>query len=151
FHSFNGYATEAEGLPLQRLQQAFSGLNQYLDTLAESDNLRQVAFDVSRDSQGGGAAVREIRSALSAAPPAIRKWFHSVAVDTERVTRTGVQQHANDVWHAEVVPFFDKAIKGRYPVDPSATAEIRLDDFARFFGPEGVLDNYFKRYIKPFA
>src|SRR5690606_25595544 len=56
FHSFNGYATEAEGLPLQRLQQAFSGLNQYLDTLAESDNLRQVAFDVSRDSQGGGAA-----------------------------------------------------------------------------------------------
>lgn len=151
FQAFNDYATEAEGLPLQRLQSSFAGLNQYLEALAESDNLNQAAFNVSRDPEQGAAAIKETRSALAAAPKPVREWFASVPADAEGLTRRGTQAHANDVWSAEVLPFYEKAIKGRYPVDPQATAEIRIDDFIRFFGPKGILDSYFQSHIKPFV
>lgn len=151
FSLFNEYATDAEGLPLHRLQQSFAGLNRYLDALAESDDRKQAAFEVSRDPQQGGTAIKEVRSALAASPALIRKWFGSVTADTERVTNTATAAHTNDVWGAEVLPFYEKAIKGRYPVDPQSTREISIDDFARFFGPGGVLANYFATYVKPFA
>ena len=151
FQQLNEYITDAEGLPLHRLQQSFSGLNQYLDGLVESADRNQAAFQASRDSQQGAAALKETRSALAGAPPVIRQWFGSLSADAEAVTRRGTVAHANAAWNSEVLPFFNKAIKGRYPVNPRATSEIRVDDFVRFFGPKGILDSYFETHIKPFA
>lgn len=151
FVALNEFATLAEGLPLQRLQQSFAGLNRYLDTLAESSDRNLTAFKLSREAGNGSAVVAEVRSALAGSPAVVQAWFGSLPADTEQVTQHGTHNHANEAWRAEVMPFYEKAIRGRYPIHPTSSQEIRLDDFARFFGPEGILDSYFKRYIEPFA
>jgi type VI protein secretion system component VasK len=38
-------------------------------------------------------------------------------------------------------------IAGRYPFVRGARADIPLNDFARLFAPNGVLDNFFKSYL----
>lgn len=150
FRAFNDYVNEEEGLPLHRLLEALARLNDYFDTLAYADNQERAAFEASRDPEQGGAAIRNVAVALSAAPPVIQRWFGSLTVNSDRVTAAAAGAHLNDVWRAEVLSFFDKAIKGRYPLDPNATEEVRIEDFAAFFGPGGILDRYFDNYLKPF-
>jgi len=151
FRGFNDYVTDEEGLPLQRLQEALTRLNEYFDTLAYADDPKRAAFEASRDPEQGSAAIRNVNIALAAAPPVVQRWFSTLTANSSRVTAAAAGQHVNDAWRAEVVAFFDKAIKGRYPLDPSATQEVRLDDFAAFFGPGGILDQYFEAYVKPFV
>lgn len=151
FDAFNGYALAQPGLPLMRLQESLVKLNQYFDNLAYADDVQRAAFDASRDPGQGGGSIREVKLALDAAPPLVRRWFESLPADSQRITAAAARGHVNDVWRGEVLAFFERAIKGRYPVDPTARAEIRVEDFTAFFGPQGVLERYFQAYVQPFV
>ncbi|MEX0731268.1 MAG: type VI secretion system membrane subunit TssM [Aquisalimonadaceae bacterium] len=151
FLDLNAYVVEDEGMPLHRLQEALEGLNTYFDTLAHAGDLSQAAFDASRDPAQGSGAATDLRRALSAAPRVVQRWFEELPASTQRVTSVAALGHVNDVWRSQVLSFYTDAIKGRYPVDPNATVDIRLDDLATFFGPGGILDSYFESYIKPFV
>lgn len=40
-----------------------------------------------------------------------------------------------------------ETIEGRYPFSAAALREVAVDDFARMFGPGGVIDGYFQREL----
>jgi type VI secretion system protein ImpL len=43
--------------------------------------------------------------------------------------------------------FCSKAIAGRYPVSSGASQDITLGDFSRFFGPGGLMDDFFQKNL----
>ncbi len=151
FEAFNNYVNTSEGMPLGQLQIAFKALNEHFQTLAYSGNVKQAAFNASRDSQQGNDPVIEVRRAVSEAPIIIQRWFGSIAKDTTNVTAAATQSHMNNVWRTDVVSFYEKALKDRYPLDPSSPRDVKLADFTEYFGPGGILDNYFIYYIEPFV
>jgi type VI secretion system protein ImpL len=51
------------------------------------------------------------------------------------------------LWTAAAAPFCQDAIAGRYPLLRSASKEVTLDDFGKFFGPGGVMDDFFGKNL----
>ena len=50
-------------------------------------------------------------------------------------------------WTAAAAPFCQDAIAGRYPLLRSASKEVTPDDFGKFFGPGGVMDDFFAKNL----
>ena len=50
-------------------------------------------------------------------------------------------------WSATGAPFCQDAIAGRYPLARGASKEVTLDDFGKFFGPGGVMDDFFAKNL----
>ncbi|NOY73152.1 MAG: type VI secretion system membrane subunit TssM [Gammaproteobacteria bacterium] len=151
FDSFNDYANNSEGLPLHQLQSSLNALDEYFQTLADAGNLKQAAFQANLNSEAGSNALTTVNRSIAEAPPEIRRWFGSIAKNTNKITATASQGHINNLWQTEVMDFYNTALKGRYPIDASSEREIKMDDFTAFFGPAGIIDNYFKNYIEPFV
>ena len=53
----------------------------------------------------------------------------------------------NTAWRTDVLPFYQRAIRGRYPVNRNGTTDIALQDFGAFFGPGGVLDRFVTTFL----
>ncbi len=148
FITFNDYAVTDNGLPLPRLQKALEKLKGHMDRLAYSGDVGREAFQASQE---GEDPVKTVKQELAQAPSVIQDWFTSLPGSARRVSAGATGGHIKDAWQANVVSFYRQAIAGRYPVDPEAEQNIRLQDFKRFFGPGGVLQSYFKQYLKPFV
>lgn len=151
FPALLNYASLKESVPLQELQAALVQLNQYFDTLVYSNDLKAAAFNANSQNSQGGGPLFDVKRTLGMAPPVVRSWFGSIVGDAQRVTAVAAKGHMNDAWHSDVYEFFKVAIEGRYPVDRNSEQEVTLDDFAKFFGPQGKLDNYFNQFVKPFV
>jgi len=59
----------------------------------------------------------------------------------------GFCQQLDNAWKTDVVPYYQRAIRSRYPVNRDGTADIALTDFGAFFGPGGVIDSFVNTYL----
>ena len=48
-------------------------------------------------------------------------------------------------------PLCQKAVNGRYPFVSGSSNDIPLDDFAKLFSPNGLLDTFFNAQLRPFV
>ncbi|MES2296685.1 MAG: type VI secretion system membrane subunit TssM, partial [Pseudomonadota bacterium] len=55
------------------------------------------------------------------------------------------------IWTANAAPFCKRAIEGRYPMLRTATEEVTPDDFGRFFGPGGMVDEFFQKNLQTYV
>ncbi len=151
FESFNQYAQVDDGLPLQQLQQSLDQLNNHFSVLANAGNIKEAAFSASLNAESGSDPILAVKRSVAEAQPDVRLWFEKIANNANTVTAAAAKGHVNNTWKADVFSFYEKAIKGRYPVDTDSKQEIKLSDFAAFFGPSGVLQTYFDSNLKPFV
>lgn len=151
FSGFNDYVTDEEGLPLDRLLEALDVLAEYFEEMEYADDPLEEAFVASQGRGDGGNAMADLRRALADAPPEVRAWLEDVLDDARAVTRGGAREHVQTAWRDDVLPFYRRNIAGRYPVAPESDREVRIDDFAEFFGAGGVLDSFREDYLEPFT
>ncbi len=59
----------------------------------------------------------------------------------------GFCQQLETAWKTDVLPYYQRAIRSRYPVNRNGTADIALSDFGVFFGPGGVVDKFVTSYL----
>ena len=59
----------------------------------------------------------------------------------------GFCQQLDIAWKNNVLPFYQRAIQNRYPVNRRSSADIALTDFGAFFGPGGVIDTFVTTYL----
>jgi type VI secretion system protein ImpL len=53
----------------------------------------------------------------------------------------------NALWNAAAAPFCRDAIAGRYPLVRSSPRDATADDFGKFFGPGGLMDDFFSKNL----
>ena len=53
----------------------------------------------------------------------------------------------NALWTASAAPFCKEAIAGRYPLVRTATKEVTLEDFGKFFAQSGLMDDFFVKNL----
>ncbi|USX24013.1 type VI secretion system membrane subunit TssM [Oxalobacteraceae bacterium OTU3CINTB1] len=63
------------------------------------------------------------------------------------LTVGGERARLQSLWNADGGPFCQDAIAGRYPLARGAAKEVTPDDFGRFFGPGGVMDDFFAKNL----
>jgi len=84
-------------------------------------------------------------------PPVLAKVVGGLVQDAATLAVGGARADINKRWSAEVVPFCREAIGNRYPFTEGSSRDTTLQDFGRLFGPEGLLDSFFKQSLAPFA
>lgn len=63
----------------------------------------------------------------------------------------GERERLDALWQGGPARFCRDAIAGRYPMDRASGRDATPDDFARFFAPGGMLDEFFARELAPFV
>jgi type VI secretion system protein ImpL len=83
-------------------------------------------------------------------PDPVDDWVAGLASDTIGVTREAVLDQLNARWRADVLPFCASAIAGRYPFDPASQIDVNILDFARLFGPGGLIDTFINEHLSAY-
>jgi len=93
---------------------------------------------------GDSAEIQEVKSLGSRLPEPLGNWLGTLAQDSSNLATGGVRAQLNNIWTAEILSFCREAINDRYPFVRDSGRETTLYDFARLFGPGGLLDAFFK-------
>lgn len=135
---------------LQRLVDRPEGQSSQLDlllgTLQEVYNeLNRLAFSGGLASlqQGGDAsAIARFQLAVANLPGPLQRWATQIAAGSSGVTAGGTRASIDAQWQSEVLPFCEQALSNRYPFTRNASADVAMADFARIFGPNGLIDSF---------
>jgi type VI secretion system protein ImpL len=131
---------EVDGAPpaLDDTVIALTALSNVLQTVAASPNP-----DEAIKAQGGLPELTgAVANQAAILPDPLDDWLAGIAGETQGITQEAVASQLNAIWVADVLPFCKAAIAGRYPFDPSSPTDVNTADFARLFGPGGLIDSF---------
>ena len=84
-------------------------------------------------------------------PDPIDDWLGGIAGDTSGLTQRAVTSELNSIWRAEILPFCTAALNNRYPFDAASAVDVNVRDFARLFGPGGMIDAFTNDHLLPYV
>ncbi len=80
-------------------------------------------------------------------PDPIDDWLGGIASDTGGLTEKAVTSELNAIWRADILPFCQAALNNRYPFSPDSAVDVNVKDFARLFGPGGLIDAFINDHL----
>jgi type VI secretion system protein ImpL len=96
------------------------------------------------------SVVNKLRQAATRQPAPLNRILKSLADDAAGITQGRAVSALNAFWEPGLA-VCRATIASRYPIERSGKVEITPADFSRFFGPGGVVDQYFQKYLEPFV
>lgn len=81
----------------------------------------------------------------------IQRWSTQISSGSSGITADGTRASINAKWQAQVLPFCTQALENRYPFNRSAKADVSMSDFARLFGPSGLIDGFFNENLREYV
>lgn len=159
--SFPGNAITDHFEPLRQL---VSGSPSALDQLVSSlSQLRALIGPLAAVGDAGASQVvnvtgnpafaqilNQLQLETTGAPQALAESVADLARNTSGVANAGVNVDINAAWKAQVLPFCQAAINERYPFSVSSN-EVTIADFSKMFGPDGLMQQFFDKQLKPFV
>lgn len=101
------------------------------------------------------ALASQLEAQASAQPPPVRNWLGEVAsaVSASAVApkQAEATRRVQDVWRSTIAPACSEALNGRYPFIRESSTDVNLSDFARVLGPNGMIEQFSRDYVEPFA
>jgi type VI secretion system protein ImpL len=128
-----------------KLNRSLSLLNElyvYLNSLLHASGDELVLEQRKQIAQ----IVEKVKIEGKRVPFPINSMMENVAESSQNLVSGGVRKHYNAMWQSSVLPFCLKAIQGLYPITKSSR-EITYEDFTYFFGPNGLMDEFFNKYL----
>jgi len=97
----------------------------------------------------GGEALQKIKRAAEGTPPPLGEMLQTVDNAGASLTLGSERARIRALWAAEGARFCSAAIAGRYPLVRGAARDATLEDFGKFFGPGGLMDDFFAKNLAP--
>ncbi|UYG07262.1 type VI secretion system membrane subunit TssM [Halomonas sp. M4R1S46] len=137
---------------LDEIKAAVADLRDYLRRVDEAGDRGQSAFMLARDrlSLQGGDPIARLQRIAEDTPAPVGGMLESLADQSWQLLMASAVRHLERQWMDEVVAPFQQRLAGRYPLAPQASREVALADFEAFFAPDGTLDAFYQRNLKPF-
>lgn len=95
----------------------------------------------------GTQALQNIKRAAEGTPPPLGAMLQTVDNAGSNLTLGSERERIRALWAAEGARFCQDAIAGRYPLVRSAAKDATLEDFGKFFGPGGLMDDFFAKNL----
>ncbi|HEX7968786.1 MAG TPA: type VI secretion system membrane subunit TssM [Stellaceae bacterium] len=121
------------------------GLN---DVYLQLNRMGQPGQDLGKLDSG---AVQKLTTDATRLPPPLTTLVAGIARNASTATIGGARVQINDDWQAKVLPFCQRALDNRYPIVRGSPTDVTLDDFAKLFAPNGLIDSFFKTNLRPFV
>ena len=93
-----------------------------------------------------GVAVR-LEQQATGLPAPLDGWLVGIAETTAGMGEDAISRRLNALWRAEVLPFCNKAIAGRFPFESGSTVDVSLADFSQLFRPGGLIDQFMTTHL----
>ena len=145
FKPIRAVVEEVDGKPplLSDTVTALTALSNELQTVAASTDPKAALL-----ARGGLPLLTgAIADQAAFLPDPISDWVKGIAGDTIEFTREAIIAQLNARWRADVLTFCTSATRGRYPFDQSSSIDVNIADFARLFGPGGLVDTFTKDHL----
>ncbi len=98
--------------------------------------------------QGAGSPSESLLRQADDLPSPLRAWILALSNGGAQAFGKLAQKGLEERWRDEIVDYCQTAIEGRYPIAAGASREVKLADFARFFGPGGKLEGFFNQHLR---
>jgi type VI secretion system protein ImpL len=150
FERLNALVKQVEGRPrpVDHLLELIEKLYLFMSTVASEQAGGAIPPHVVEQGQ---ALIQELRIEAENQPDMIvGNMLAAASSRTAGLAFGGIRAHLNDLWQSGPLPFCRNAIEGRYPISRNATNDIRIDDFARFFGYNQMMDQFFSTHLRQY-
>ncbi|MBZ9936339.1 type VI secretion system membrane subunit TssM [Mesorhizobium sp. BR1-1-16] len=140
YKPLKGAIVETDGLPpaLDAAVVALTALSNVLQTVTASPDPQEAIKKQGGLAELTGAVARQAQIL----PNPLNEWLGGIAGDTSGLTEKAVTSELNAIWRADVLPFCQAALADRYPFSPNSAVDVNVRDFARLFGPGGLIDAF---------
>lgn len=145
FRPIRAAVQEVDGQPpaLADAEAALTALSNVLQVVAASPDPEEA---IKR--QGGLAELTgAVANQAAVLPDPLDDWLAGIAGDTIGLTEAAVVAELNAVWKADVLPFCQAALVNRYPFVRDSAIDVNTADFARIFGPQGLIDGFINDHL----
>ena len=140
FKPLKGAVAEVDGQPpaLDGAVVALTALSNVLQTVTANPDPQDAIKKQGGLAELTGAVARQAQIL----PDPIDDWLGGIAGDTSGLTEKAVTSELNAIWRADILPFCQAALTDRYPFSPASAVDVNVRDFARLFGPGGLIDAF---------
>jgi type VI secretion system protein ImpL len=114
-------------------------------------------FDSAEDARRSGTAapsgevLGRVKRAASEQPSPLSSILQDVDGTGGALTLRNERERLNALWTATGARFCRDAIAGRYPLVRDASRDATADDFGKFFGPGGIMDDFFTKNLAAYV
>ena len=118
--------------------------------LQVNQDLNRIAFrGTSAATTGaGGDSLAALQQAASTIEGPLARWSSQITTGGAGITADGTRASINSAWQQAVLPFCTQATAKHYPFDRRAAADMSMADFAKLFGPTGLIDSFMTTNLK---
>lgn len=139
---------------LRAMLPTLDALNRYFTIMESKSNSSALIFNTVKQkfSQGGthSGALDDLFDAANGIQAPVGTWLKQIATNSWSLILGEAHQYIQQQWKSEVMSVYQQTIMGRFPIAASSKQDIAITDFSHFFGPQGILNNFFQSYIQPF-
>ncbi|MGG6897771.1 type VI secretion system membrane subunit TssM [Rhizobium sp. BR 315] len=149
--SQDGKADNGSGKPRSQIQSLQPILQNIYSQLSRAANS---TVEVARVFDAGGQLTNANQDLLQQArglPSPVDAWMVAVAADIGSLAVKAARVRINDLWASEGADLCARIVTGRYPFDRASGQDIAMADFVRLFGPQGLLQTFFKNRLEVFV
>jgi len=135
------------------LQHKLSSLALYFNTIAQNPDSNQAAFNtiINHLQKDQSDFLTNLQTFANDQSLSLQMWLQSVIKKSLPVLLEATGNHINKIWHITIMPQYQKMLQNKYPLFKDSKEDILLNDFNKFFGPHGLIDTFFNKYIRPFV
>ncbi|MFA3916466.1 type VI secretion system membrane subunit TssM [Ruegeria hyattellae] len=139
FEWLHNLTARPEGQPSQ--------LDQLMGSLTEVyQELNKMSFSGVSGGESGVALQRFQQEAGRVDGP-MERWATQVITGSSGITSDSTRASINARWQADVLPFCTQVLDNRYPFSRRSRADVAMGDFAKLFGPSGLIDGFFTQTL----
>ncbi|MDL2356912.1 MAG: type VI secretion system membrane subunit TssM, partial [Pseudomonadota bacterium] len=94
-----------------------------------------------------GDALSKVKLEAQGKPAPLGALLKSIDGSGAGLTSGSEHERLNALWTSGAAQFCRQAVAGRYPLVRSASQDVTPDDFGKFFGPGGLIDDFFQKNL----
>ncbi|RVT84117.1 type VI secretion system membrane subunit TssM [Rhodobacteraceae bacterium CCMM004] len=124
------------------------------------DQLQEVYQELNKLNFAGGSnatltgdipALQRFKQAAARIDGPLERWSNQISGGSSGIATEGTRSGMNARWQSDVLPFCQQATADAYPFNRRARPDISIADFTRLFGPDGLIDGFFKQNMASFV
>lgn len=137
--------------PLMSLQTSLGNLTAYMQNIANAENPNQAAFMAAKQLLSPGANIfTALNQQAATLPQPLKAWVQQIIQQNLSIIFSNAKNYVSSIWQAQVYGFYQQSIAGRFPFASDSSQEVALQDFNKFFAPQGILSTFIQAAIAPF-
>ena len=125
---------------LEQIMEALTGLHGDMRNIQEAPDRGKAALAAARARMGlqGADPIFTLERLAANQPAPLDRMLSKLANESWRVILNNAVAQLERQWYQEVYQPFQQTLARHYPFDPGAGRDAALQDFERFFAPDGV-------------